>query len=371
MTKIGIYLASFLVLAVCCLASLWFYFMNSSVVTQEAGVTYYLKPGTSEKTFITHLSLQGIIQYPLVFSLYVYPQYNAHLKTGEYFFPKGSTLISIWRQVTSGTGLVYHPFIIVPGWSFSQLRHALLQAEGLRHMTAQLTDKQIMAYLGSQTVAPEGEFFPETYYYTRDIQDLIILKRAYDLMQNRLKEVWESRATGLPYKNEYEALIAASLIEKEAYLNSERPVIAGVLVNRLKKDMLLQFDPTVIYGMGERYTGKIHKENLLEDTAYNTYVHKGLPPTPIAMPGMSSLDAALHPQNNDYYYFVAKGDGSHQFSRTLPEHNDAVKSTIKSQEPNFNENKVMGYLTTQFPVTFKKLAQNNILAFTTQTKYLW
>ena len=368
MKKIGIYLASFLILAVCGLASLWFYCLNSSVVPQKEGVTYYLKPGTSKKIFITQLSLQGLIHYPDLFSLYIYPQHTSQLKTGEYLFPKGSTLISIWKQVTTGTGLIYHHFTIVPGWSFSQLRHELSQTEALRPITASLTDPQIMSYLGSANVAAEGEFFPETYYYTKDVPDLVILKRAHDLMQSRLKEAWENRVAGLPYKNEYEALIAASLIEKEAYLNSERPIIAGVLVNRLRKDMLLQFDPTVIYGMGSHYMGKIYKENLLEDTAYNTYMHKGLPPTPIAMPSLSSLNAALHPQVNDYYYFVAKGDGSHQFSRTLPEHNAAVKSVIKppTQEMHFNESKVLGYLMTLFPVTFKKLAQNDLLTFTIQ-----
>lgn len=188
-----------------------------------------------------------------------------------------------------------------------------------------------MSRISSSDVDPEGEFFPETYYYTKDVSDLVILKRAYDLMQSRLSEAWQMRAADLPYQNAYEALIAASLIEKEAYFASERPLIAGVLVNRLKKNMLIQFDPTVIYGLGLRYDGTIHKKDLLENTPYNTYVRKGLPPTPIAMPSMASIEAALHPDNTDYLYFVARKDKSHQFSKTLPEHHAAV-ATVSNQK---------------------------------------
>ncbi|RDI46016.1 endolytic transglycosylase MltG [Aquicella lusitana] len=333
----------------------------SKVVTEENGVTYYLRPGISKKVVITELSQQGIIRHPLLFSLYVYPQKSSQLKTGEYLFPKGSTPASIWKQLTNGTGHVYHPFTIVPGWTFHQLREALNKAEGLRHVTSELNDKQIMERLGYPDLAPEGQFFPETYSYTRNNPDLVILKRAFDYMQKRLKEAWQNRAPDLPYKNEYEALTAASLIEKEAYLDAERPVIAGVLVNRIRHNMPLQFDPTVIYGMGDRYAGKIHKENLQEDTAYNTYVHKGLPPTPIAMPSLVSIEAAMHPQQNDYYYFVAKGDGSHQFSRTLDEHNTAVAKSIKRRESYFNPSRIQEYLNTLFPGTLKNYSQNAIL----------
>lgn len=310
---------------------MWLYFLFTPVITQEGGAAYYLRPGATNKLVITELAEQGLVTHPLLFSIYVYPYRNAQLKTGEYLFPKGSTPVSIWKQITTGVGLVYHPFAIIPGWTFMQLRKALSQTQGLRQTLNGLSDHQIMTRLGNSDLAPEGEFFPETYYYTRGIPDFVILKRAYALMQKQLSAAWLKRAPNLPYKDAYEALIAASLIEKEAYLNAERPVIAGVLINRLRKDMLLQFDPTVIYGMGERYAGKIHKENLQEDTPYNSYIHKGLPPTPIAMPGLASIDAALHPQDNDYIYFVAKGDGGHQFSKTLSEHNKAVDAAIKKQ----------------------------------------
>ncbi|TAK77463.1 MAG: endolytic transglycosylase MltG [Gammaproteobacteria bacterium] len=315
-----------IIFSLCAFIGIWFYSLGTTVVTQAKGVVYYLRPGTSKATAIADLSRQGVIPYPALFTLYTELNPHTYLKTGEYLFPKGSTPFSIWSQLTNGTGHFYHPFTIIPGWSFTQLRQALSQADGLRHLTAQKNDQQIMQSLGAVNLAPEGEFFPETYFYTRGVPDLIVLKHALDFMQKKLNEAWQQRAPDLPYRNEYEALIAASLIEKEAHLDIERPIIAGVLVNRLRKGMLLQCDPTVIYGMGSRYDGKIHKANLLENTPYNTYLHKGLPPTPIAMPSMASITAALHPQQNDYYYFVAKGDGSHQFSKTLKEHNAAVKA---------------------------------------------
>lgn len=326
-------------------ASLWVYFLYVPVVSQDSGATYYLRHGTSKKLFVSELTQQGIIHSSALYLLFIYPQINAHLKAGEYFFAKGSTSSSIWKQVTTGTGLLYRQFTIVPGWSFRQLRKQLDQTETLHHYTAELTDQQIMMHLGDASLAPEGEFFPETYNYTRGVPDLVILKRAFDLMQIKLEEAWKNRATGLPYLDSYQALIAASLIEKETYLSTESVIISGVLVNRLRKDMLLQFDPTVIYGLGSRYDGKLHKVNLLEDTAYNTYVHKGLPPTPISMPSMQSIKAALHPQVNDYLYFVAKGDGSHQFSKTLDEHNNAVRKAIQSHG-NFNEVLIRGHMET-------------------------
>lgn len=332
------------VITFCCLLSMWLYALYTPAVSQEGGYTYYLRPGASKRVVINDLSQAGIVKGSLVFSIYIYLHKNEQLKTGEYLFPKGSTLVSIWNQISHGSGLIQHPFMIIPGWTFAQLRNVMAQAPGLRHQTAGMNDRQIMTLLGHPELSPEGQFYPETYFYTRDMTDLAMLKRAFDLMQIHLRDAWDKRAPGLPYKTSYEALTAASLIEKEAYLNSERPLIAGVLVNRIKKDMLLQIDATVIYGLGPKYDGKIHKADLKQDTVYNTYVHKGLPPTPIAMPGQSSLNAALHPQFHDFYYYVAKGDGSHQFSRTLREHNTAVHSVIKLRTGFFNETVVRRHM---------------------------
>lgn len=346
MKKSLLYAISLIALALGCFIAMGLYVLYSPVVKVESGAVYYLKPGASKKEVISDLSQQGLIPNPILFSLYAYPQLSAHLKTGEYLFPRGSTPNSIWKQITTGKGLVYHPFTIIPGWTFLQLRQQLAKMQGLRHVSATLDDKQIMDRLGYPTLSPEGEFFPETYYYTKGIPDFVLLKRAFDLMQKKLNQAWQQSAPGLPYKNAYDALIAASLIEREAYLAVERPIIAGVLVNRLRNDMLLQFDPTVIYGLGARYDGKIHRQDLQEDTPYNTYLHKGLPPTPIAIPSFASIEAALHPENNNYFYFVAKGGGAHQFSNTLPEHNLAVAIANKPRYSYFNDAKVEKYLHT-------------------------
>lgn len=309
-------------------------------VTQKDGVTYQLNAGTSKKTFIKELGEQKIISYPAVLGWYIRLHIFTHLKAGEYFFPQWSSPYSIWRQVSRGSGMRQHAFTIIPGWSLKQLRAALLALPDVNHLSSGMTDSDIMLFLGDSKTAAEGRFYPETYFYTSGVTDLVILKRAYNLMQERLDALWVKRAPNLPYQNAYEALIAASLVEKEAYLDNERAVIAGVLVNRLKENMPLQFDPTVIYGMGDKYTGKIYREDLTEDTPYNTYIHRGLPPTPIAMPSYESLEAALHPAQHDYLYFVAKGDGSHQFSTSLLDHNHAVATAKVHSNGYYNDDKL-------------------------------
>jgi UPF0755 protein len=316
---------------ICLIANVYLHFLLEPLVGHQ-GRVFEVSPGESKSRVFAALQEQGIVRHPWLFAIYIYPHKNTQIKAGEYFFPKGSTTVSIWQQIINGTGFYLRSFTIIPGWTFQDLRLALLSETALRHETKSLSDQQIMQYLGAPNFNPEGEFFPETYCYTKGISDLIILKRAYHDMQLALTQNWSKRAPGLPYKTEYEALIAASLIEKEAYLESERPLIAGVLVNRLKKEMLLQFDPTVIYGLGALYQGKLYKSDLVKESIYNTYLHKGLPPTPIAMPSLSSLQAALHPKEHEYYYFVAKGDGSHQFSKTLMEHHHAIKTIVHTEK---------------------------------------
>ena len=305
------------------LIAAWLYYLFTPMVDNPKGAVFYLPSGETKHGVAKQLSQEGTLHSPWLATLYFYLHFNTHIKVGEYFFPKGSSVASMWYQMASGTGLYYRPFLIVPGWNFKQLRASLDSTTTLHHTTALWTNNEIMAKLGA-ALSPEGQFFPETYYYTRGNADLIILKHAYDLMQTKLLAAWQTRATDLPFQTPYEALIAASLIEKEAYLNSERPIIAGVLINRLSKGMLLQIDPTVIYGIGTRYNGKLYKADLLDTNPYNTYIHKGLPPTPIAMPGMTSIMAALHPNKNDYYYYVSRGDGSHQFSKTWTEQKAAI-----------------------------------------------
>lgn len=321
----------FILAGVCAFFILCAYVLFLPVVYDSKGASFYVRPGMSKHAVINELAAENLLNLPKFFYLYAYPSKDAQIKTGEYQFPKWSTPHSIWRQITTGTGLIYHPFTIIPGWTFAQLRTALANAPSLRHQTAAMTDHEIMDRLGDSELSPEGEFYPETYYYTKDISDLTLLKRAFNLMQTRLQEGWNNHAANLPYHTPYQALIMASLIEKEAYLNSERPLIAGVIVNRLNHDMLLQVDAAVIFGLGSNYTGKIYKTDLTQDGPYNTYVRKGLPPTPIAIPSQASIDAALNPQVTDFFYYVAKSDRSHQFSKTLVEHNAAVQAIANTQ----------------------------------------
>jgi len=213
----------------------------------------------------------------------------------------------------------------VEGWNFKQMRVAIAGQQALEQTLVELSDQEIMQRLGYADEHPEGRFLPDTYHFPKGTTDLAFLKRAYQAMQGLLDAEWEQRDPGLPLNSPYEALILASIVEKETGLASERPEIAGVFVRRLKKGMKLQTDPTIIYGMGESYKGNIRRRDLKQDTPYNTYLHKGLTPTPISMPGADALHAVLHPKEGKSLYFVAKGEGSHQFSKTLVEHNRAVR----------------------------------------------
>ncbi|MFT3762777.1 MAG: endolytic transglycosylase MltG [Pseudoxanthomonas sp.] len=247
------------------------------------------------------------------------------LKVGEYALEPGTTPLALMRNMRDGR-VIQHRFTLVEGWNIRQLRAALAQAEPLRHETAQLDDAALMKALGHEGQHPEGRFLPETYLYSRGDSDLDVLARAHAAMEKALAQAWDKRATGLPLQTPDEALILASIVEKETGVADERPQIAGVFVRRLQTGMLLQTDPTVIYGLGAGYDGNIRKRDLLTDTPYNTYTRPGLPPTPIAMPGRQALEAATNPAGGDALFFVAVGDGSgrHAFSRTVSEHNAAV-----------------------------------------------
>ena len=213
---------------------------------------------------------------------------------------------------------------IIEGWNFRQLRAELARAEALRPTTATLSDAEVMALLGAPALSPEGRFFPDTYAYSKGSTDLAVLQRAYHAMQQRLGAAWESRATDTPLRSADEALTLASIVEKETGVAADRPKVAGVFTNRLRLGMPLQTDPSVIYGLGTQFDGNLRKRDLQADTPYNTYTRAGLPPTPIAMPGKASLEAAVRPEATKALYFVARGDGSSEFSETLPAHNRAV-----------------------------------------------
>ena len=253
------------------------------------------------------------------------------IQVGEYALAPGITPRQVLADLRDGK-VVSHRFTIVEGWNLRDLRAALAKAEPLVHDTGDMDDAALMAALGHPGVHPEGRFLPETYHYTRGDSDLDLLGRAYDAMARALDQAWASRAPGLPLASKDEALVLASIVEKETGVADERPRIAGVFVRRLQKGMKLQTDPTVIYGMGAAYKGNIRKADLLADTPYNTYTRAGLPPTPIAMPGTGALQAATHPADGNALYFVAVGDGSgrHVFSATLAEHQAAVRDYLRN-----------------------------------------
>ncbi|MNZ48707.1 putative aminodeoxychorismate lyase [compost metagenome] len=221
------------------------------------------------------------------------------------------------------------------GWTFHQVRELLSRQPKIEQTLAGLSDAEVMARLGQPGVFPEGRFFPDTYKYVRGTRDIDILRQAYQRMEGILVEEWGERASNLPYKEPYQALIMASLVEKETGVPGERAEIAGVFIRRLQKSMLLQTDPTVIYGMGQRYNGRITRADLREPTPYNTYVTPGLPPTPIALPGREAIHAALNPADGQSLYFVARGDGSHVFSDNLDDHNKAVQEYQLKRRPDY------------------------------------
>lgn len=246
-----------------------------------------------------------------------------NIKAGNYEVEQGVTPLDLIGKITRGTQAAL-AITFVEGWTFRQMRMALDDHPSLTHETRGMSEIDVLQRLGSDHVSAEGLFFPDTFHFSAGVSDLNILKRSYSLMQKHLAAQWEQRTPGLPLATPYEALILASIVEKETGKAVERSTISAVFLNRLRLGMRLQTDPTVIYGIGEVFDGNLRKQDLLSDTPYNTYTRVGMPPTPIAMPGLASLHAALHPAPTDALYFVAKGDGSSHFSRNLEEHDRAV-----------------------------------------------
>jgi len=245
------------------------------------------------------------------------------IKPGDYALTRGMTAAELLGKLVRGERIVL-TVKLLEGWTFRQLRQALAQAPRLRHDTQDMTPAQIMQALGRPGVAPEGRFFPDTFHYFRNASELDILRQSMQLMEQRLQAAWDARAPDLPLKSADEALVLASIVEKETGRAQDRAEIAGVFINRLRIGMRLQTDPSVIYGLGEGFDGDLKRSHLSADTPYNTYTRAGLPPTPIAMPGKAALLAAVQPAATQALYFVARGDGSSHFSRSLDEHNRAV-----------------------------------------------
>ncbi len=245
------------------------------------------------------------------------------IRAGSYEIHTGDTARTLLAKMVQGRETM-DQVRFTEGWTLRQLRAELAQAPNLRPLTAAMSDDELMAALGAPGVPAEGRFFPDTYTYSRGVSDLTVLKRAHALMNRRLAEAWDQRAPNLPLKTPDEALILASIVEKETGRADERTRVAGVFINRLRIGMLLQTDPTVIYGLGEAFDGNLRRRDLQADGPFNTYTRGGLPPTPIALPGLASLRAAVQPEPTKALYFVARGDGSSHFSETLAEHNRAV-----------------------------------------------
>lgn len=254
------------------------------------------------------------------------------LKAGEYRLSSGITPPQLLDKLVKGERIV-RTVTLLEGWTFAQVRQALDAAERLQHETQDQSDAQIMRALERPGVNPEGRFFPDTYHYTSQSSDLDVLRQALQAMDQHLEAAWEQRQSDLPLRSADEALILASIVEKETGLATDRAEVAGVFVNRLAKDMPLQTDPTVIYGLGVAYDGRLKRSQLRADTPYNTYTRKGLPPTPIALPGEASLRAAVQPAATRSLYFVSRGDGSSHFSENLLEHNRAVNRYQRGGRP--------------------------------------
>lgn len=252
------------------------------------------------------------------------------IKAGSYEFDQGISLWAMLRKLSSGD-TSQADLLLVEGSNFRELRAKLNAQPELLHLTRDMTDAAIMDKLGMAGQVPEGWFFPDTYRFDKRSEDLELLIRATRAMQKQLTTVWNAREAGLPLKTSYELLILASIVEKETGTAADRAQIAGVFINRLRKGMRLQTDPTVIYGLGAGFDGNLRKADLQRDTPHNTYTRAGLPPTPICMPGLASLQAAAHPAKTDALYFVARGDGSSQFSATLDAHNQAVNQFQRSR----------------------------------------
>ncbi len=283
-----------------------------------------IQPKSGLRSIANQLVAQGVLKEPWRFILLAKLLHKEqYLQAGSYTLNKNISpyhlLLSLNHGKTTQGSITF-----IEGRTFEQMRQKLAINDAVKQTIDGLSEQEILRQIGSSYNVAEGLFFPDTFYFDRNTTDIELLKISYNAMQSKLEKAWQKRDQNLPYKNSYEALIMASIIEKETGKADERPMIAGVFVNRLRLGMRLQTDPTVIYGMGLRFDGNIRKKDLSIDTPYNTYTRSGLPPTPIAMPGLAAIEAALHPADTKALYFVGRGDGSHAFSNNLAEHNRAV-----------------------------------------------
>ena len=311
-----------------------YHWANTPITLTPPQLDVTVKPHSSLRSVTLQLDRGGVPVEPELFIIMTrLLGLQTQLKSGNYEFKSGVTPYELLQKLARGDVNEYVATII-EGWTFRRMRAELDANAALKHDTAGMSDAALLGAIGAPEASignGEGLFFPDTYLFDKNTSDLDVYRRAYHLMRERLDEAWMARSPGLPYKTPYDALTMASIIEKETGRASDRSMVAAVFANRLRVGMPLQTDPTVIYGMGDSYTGHLHKRDLLADTPYNTYTRMCLPPTPISLPGVASLQAALNPAQTTALYFVSRGDGSSVFSDTLGDHNKAVDKYIRGQ----------------------------------------
>ena len=325
----------FLALAVFATAAGWLiYYADTQLQLPRTPLEFSLKEGSSLRSAAKQLTEIGVLDDPWSFIVMARVLGQAgEIKAGNYEFTNNLTPYRLLTKLTKGD-VTMKEIAFIEGWTFNQLRKALDDYPGIRHDSANLTDEEILNRIGATENSAEGLFFPDTYFFNDGMSDLTILKRAYRTMESNLATVWETRAKDLPFSDSHQALIMASIVEKETAQATERRMVAAVLINRLKLGMKLQADPTVIYGLGDNFDRNLRKRDLTWDTIYNTYTREGLPPTPIALPGLASIQATLNPADTKALYFVSRGDGTSHFSESLEEHNRAVTKYQKSGRHN-------------------------------------
>ena len=324
-------LLSLILLVITLLGGTAAWWLNQPLTLSAETLDLSIEPGTSVRGVAQAVNDAGAKVDPgLLYWWFRLSGKDRQIKAGSYELDAETTPRSLLRQLVRGEESL-RVLTLVEGWNFTQVRAALLKAELLKPTTKGLESDLIMNMLGKPGVAPEGRFFPDTYLYAKGSTDLAVLKRAMRAMDKRLDAAWAQRQPGTVLKSPGEALILASIIEKETGRASDRPMISGVFNNRLRIGMLLQTDPTVIYGLGEAFDGNLRRSHLKADTPWNTYTRGGLPPTPIAMPGKAALMAAVQPAKTQALYFVARGDGTSQFSANLDDHNRAVNKFQRGQ----------------------------------------
>ncbi len=320
-----------LALLVITAASLVLYWSREPLLAANApAVEFNIAQGSSVRSAMRQVRDAGVPAPPLLMELLARGFGRPSVKAGSYRIESGTTPLSLLDTLARGD-TIKESMTVIEGWNFAQMRAALKRQRWLRPESEMLNDVQLLERVAPGYKHPEGLFYPDTYFYDRGTSDLLVLQQAHQRQMKMLEQAWARRAPDLPYATPYEALIMASIVEKETGREADRTRVASVFVNRLKRGMLLQTDPTVIYGIGPSFDGNLRKHDLQTDTPYNTYTRSGLPPTPISLPGRASLEAALNPALGNDIFFVARGDGSSEFTSNLDDHNRAVNKYQRRQ----------------------------------------